>query len=338
MGDTGIETEMMRRAMRNAASVRSQTSPRPWVGAVVVSRDGEVFDGATEPAPGRHAEVVALDAAGTASRGATVVCTLEPCSHVATTGACADALVAAGVARVVVGVEDPDERVRGSGIARLREAGLDVSVGVGADDVRAQLAPYLVHRATGRPYVVLKLAATLDGRTAAPDGTSQWITGEAARVDAHRLRAESDAVLVGAGTVRADDPSLTVRHVEGRDPRRVVLGSAPASAKVRPALEWTGDVVELLDELGRRDVVQLLVEGGATVAHDLHAAGLVDHYVVYLAPALMGGDDGRALFAGSGARSIDDVWRGRIVDVVRLGDDLRIDLEPGPEPDTRSAV
>jgi diaminohydroxyphosphoribosylaminopyrimidine deaminase/5-amino-6-(5-phosphoribosylamino)uracil reductase len=224
--------------------------------------------------------------------------------------------------------------VQGTGVTRLRDAGIDVTVGVCAGDVTRQLAPYLKHRTTGRPYVVLKLAATLDGRTAAPDGTSQWITGEAARVDAHRLRAESDAVLVGAGTVRADDPSLTVRHVTGRDPLRVVLGRAPAGAKVQPALELDGDLGAVLDELGGRDVVQLLVEGGATVAHDLHAAGLVDRYVVYLAPALLGGDDGRALFAGPGASTIDDVWRGRIVDVSRLGDDVRIDVETKPAEST----
>ena len=327
---------MMRRAIRNAAAVRATTSPRPWVGAVVVTTDGEVFDGATETSPGRHAEVVALDAvtgggpnpsAAGAARGATVFSTLEPCSHLNVTGPCADALVDAEVGRVVVGIEDPDSRVRGSGIERLREAGIDVTVGVCADEVTSQLAPYLKHRSTGRPYVVLKLAATLDGRTAAPDGSSQWITGEAARVDAHRLRAESDAVIVGAGTVRADDPTLTVRHVSGRDPIRVVLGRAPEDAKVHPALELSGDLGVVLDELGGRGVLQAMVEGGATVAHDFHAAGLVDRYVVYLAPALMGGDDGRGLFAGAGAPSIDDVWRGRIVSVTQLGDDLRIDLE-----------
>src|SRR5205085_3253821 len=176
-------------------------------------------------------------AAGEAARGATLYCTLEPCSHVGRTGPCADAIVAAGVSRVVVGVVDPDPQVSGRGLARLRQAGVEVSVGAEADAVEDQLAPYLKHRRTGRPWVVLKLAATLDGRTAAPDGSSQWITGEPARADAHRLRAESDAVLVGAGTVRADDPSLTVRLAEGTDPRRVVLGhNTPPTAKVEPAL------------------------------------------------------------------------------------------------------
>ena len=318
----------MRRAIANAAAVRATTSPNPWVGAVLVTADGRAFDGATEPPPGRHAEVVALEAAGPdAARGSTVFVTLEPCSHTGRTGPCADALIAAGVSRVVVAVEDPDDRVRGQGVHRLRTTGLDVTVGVGADDVRAQLAPYLKHRTTGRPYVVLKLAATLDGRTAAPDGTSQWITGEAARTDAHRLRAESDAVIVGAGTVRTDDPSLTVRHVDGRDPLRVVLGHAPEDARVHPAIELTGDLGAVLDELGGRGVLQAMVEGGAAVAHDFHAAGLVDRYVLYVAPALFGGDDARGLFAGAGAQTIADVWRGRITSVVQLGDDLRIELE-----------
>lgn len=326
------DESMMRRAIRNAAAVRATTSPRPWVGAVLVTADGEVFDGATEPVPGRHAEVVVLDAAG-AVEGATVFTTLEPCSHTNVTAPCADALVGAGVARVVVGVEDPDTRVRGTGTQRLRDAGIEVTVGVCDAEVRRQLAPYLKHRSTGRPYVVLKLAASIDGRTAAPDGSSQWITGEAARVDAHRLRAESDAVIVGAGTVRADDPALTVRHVASsvhghpvRDPLRVVLGTAPEGAKVHPALELQGDLGGVLDELGGRGVLQVLVEGGAIVARDFHAAGLVDRYVIYLAPALFGGDDGRGLFAGPGAPTIDDVWRGRIESVERVGDDLRIEV------------
>jgi diaminohydroxyphosphoribosylaminopyrimidine deaminase/5-amino-6-(5-phosphoribosylamino)uracil reductase len=228
---------------------------------------------------------------------------------------------------VVIGFEDPDPQVAGRGIEQLREAGIEVDVGVCADEVRRQLAPYLKHRSTGRPWVVVKLAASLDGRTAAPDGTSQWITGDEARADAHRLRAESDAVLVGAGTVRADDPSLTVRHVEGPDPLRVVLGHAPDDAKVQPALELTGDLGEVLDLLGSKGVLQLLVEGGASVVHDFHAAGLVDRYVLYLAPALFGGDDGRGLFAGAGAPTIADIWRGRIVAVDQLGDDVKIELE-----------
>jgi diaminohydroxyphosphoribosylaminopyrimidine deaminase/5-amino-6-(5-phosphoribosylamino)uracil reductase len=209
-------------------------------------------------------------------------------------------------------------------------------MGMCESEIRAQLAPYIKHRRTGRPWVVLKLAATLDGRTAAPDGTSQWITGPLARRDVHRLRAESDAVLVGAGTVRADDPALTVRHVDGQDPLRVVLGRASCDRQVQPALELSGDLGAVLDELGRRGVTQLLVEGGATVAGEFHRAGLVDRYVVYLAPALFGGDDGRPLFSGPGASSIDELWRGRVVSVERLGPDLRVELSPDPDPDRDS--
>lgn len=317
----------MARALELAASVRTATSPNPWVGAVLVAADGRRFEGATCPPGGPHAEVVALSAAGKAASGATLYVTLEPCAHHGRTPPCVDAIVAAGVSRVVVALEDPDPAVSGRGIARLREAGIAVEVGRGAAAAAELLAPYLKHRRTGRPWVVLKLAATLDGRTAAPDGTSRWITGEAARRDAHRLRAESDAVLVGAGTVRADDPELTVRHVAGRDPLRVVLGSAPPGARVHPCVELTGELGDVLDELGRRGVLQLLVEGGPAVAGAFHRAGLVDRYVLYLAPALFGGDDARAMFSGAGAGTIDDVWRGRILSVTRLGEDLRVELE-----------
>jgi diaminohydroxyphosphoribosylaminopyrimidine deaminase/5-amino-6-(5-phosphoribosylamino)uracil reductase len=319
----------MHRAIANAAGVRATTSPNPWVGAVLVAADGRTFDGATEPPGSRHAEIVALHAAGLdAARGSTVYVTLEPCAHQGRTGPCAEALVAAGVARVVVAVEDPDPNVAGQGVARLRDAGIEVEVGVAADSVSTQLAPYLKHRRTGRPWVVLKLASTLDGRTAAPDGSSRWITGPEARADAHRLRAESDAVLVGAGTVRADDPELTVRDAPAPrgDPLRVVLGSAPAGARIHPCLELSGDLGDVLDQLGAKDVVQLLVEGGAGVAGAFHRAGLVDRYVLYLAPALQGGDDAPGLFAGPGAATIDDVWRGRIVAVEQLGSDLRVEL------------
>ncbi|MET0326137.1 MAG: bifunctional diaminohydroxyphosphoribosylaminopyrimidine deaminase/5-amino-6-(5-phosphoribosylamino)uracil reductase RibD [Ilumatobacteraceae bacterium] len=320
----------MRAAIAAASNVRTTTSPNPWVGAVVVDASGEIIGtGATQPPGGAHAEREALRHAGPSARRATLVTTLEPCNHTGRTPPCTEAVVAAGIARVVVGVEDPDPLVAGQGIAALRAAGIDVVVGVEADAVAAQLAPYLVHRRTGRPYVVLKLAASVDGRTAAPDGTSQWITGEAARTDAHRLRAESDAVLVGAGTVRADDPSLTVRHVDGRDPLRVVLGRAPGGARIHPCLELGGDLGAVLDELGGRGVLQVLVEGGATVAHAFHAAGLVDRYVVYLAPAVFGGDDALGLFRGPAAPTIGALARGRFTSVSPLGDDVRLDLEMG---------
>jgi diaminohydroxyphosphoribosylaminopyrimidine deaminase / 5-amino-6-(5-phosphoribosylamino)uracil reductase len=325
------DVEHMGRAMQLAASVRSATTPNPWVGAVLVTADGStvVGEGATAPPGGAHAEVTALRQAGEAARGTTLYTTLEPCSHHGRTPPCIEAIIDAGVVRVVVGVEDPDPQVAGRGLAALTAAGVDVTLGVAAAEVSDQLAPYLKHRTTGQPWVVLKMAASLDARTAAPDGTSRWITGEEARRDVHRLRAESDAVLVGAGTVRADDPELTVRlgdGVEHPQPLRVVLGRAPGGARVHPALELSGDLGQVLDELGRRGVLQVLVEGGARVAHDFHAAGLVDRYVLYLAPVFFGGDDARPLFSGPGAGTIDDVWKGRLVSVERLGDDLRVEV------------
>ncbi|MEQ1787255.1 MAG: bifunctional diaminohydroxyphosphoribosylaminopyrimidine deaminase/5-amino-6-(5-phosphoribosylamino)uracil reductase RibD [Acidimicrobiales bacterium] len=326
-----VDSQRMDRALSLAASVRALTPPNPWVGCVIEAVDGARFEGATSAAGGPHAEAAALAAAADHDlRGATAWVTLEPCSHHGRTPPCADALLAVGVRRVVVAIEDPNPVVAGAGLARLRDAGVQVELGLAAAAATDLLAPYLHHRRTGRPYVVLKLASSLDGRTAAPDGSSQWITGAEARADAHALRAESDAVIVGAGTVRADDPSLTVRDADAPrgDPLRVVLGHAPEDAKVHPCLEHDGPLDGLLDDLGAKGHLQVLVEGGAAVAHAFHAAGLVDQYVLYLAPALFGGDDARGLFAGAGAATIADVWRGSIRSVTPLGDDLRIDLYP----------
>lgn len=346
------EIEAMAVALAAAADARGRTSPNPWVGCAVLappatSHQGRVAVslgsgsdgtrivgvGATEPPGGAHAEVVALGQAGDQARGSTVVTTLEPCAHHGRTPPCVDALVAAGVARVVVGILDPDDQVAGRGVEALRHAGIDVEVGLAAAEVERQLAPYLKHRRTGRPWVVLKLAATLDGRIAAPDGSSKWLTGEAARNDVHRLRSESDAILVGAGTIRADDPALTVRGSDGRpatdhQPVRVVLGAAPADARVHPSLALHGPPEDVLDELGRRQVLQVMIEGGAHVAHQFHAAGLVDRYVVYLAPALFGGDDAVPMFAGPGSPDMSRLWRGKLVDMVRLGDDIKVELAP----------
>jgi len=334
----------MLRAVDAAARVRGRTSPNPWVGAVVVppastGTPSVWFTGATAPPGGPHAEVTALAAAGERARGATLYVTLEPCAHQGRTPPCVDAIMAAGVTRVVVGMTDPDPLVDGRGIAVLHDAGVEVEVGIEAATVAEQLAPYVAHRRTGRPWVVLKLAASLDGRIAAPDGTSRWITGEEARLDAHRLRAVSDAVVVGAGTVRADDPALTVRLPEGdlqfrgpdEQPLRVVLGHAPPGSAIVPALEAHGPLDAVLDDLGARGIVQVLVEGGATVAHDVHARGLVDRYVLYLAPALFGGDDARPLFAGPGVATMADLWRGKVLSVTSLGDDIRVEFAPpGP--------
>jgi len=327
------DAEYMGRAIENAAHARLVSPPNPWVGAVVVN-GSRVHDGWTQRIGSDHAEKVALAAAGDDAQGATLYTTLEPCNHHGRTPPCTDAIIAAGIARVVVAIEDPDPLVAGQGLERLREAGIEVVVGVGSAPVKRQLAVYLHHRNTGRPWVILKLAASLDGRSAAPDGSSQWITGPEARADGHALRAVSDAILVGAGTLRIDDPKLTVRdydppaglNLDDVQPMRVVLGKAPADAAAQPVVELSGDLGDVLDELGRRGVMQLLVEGGAMVTGAFHQAGLVDAYVIYLAPAIFGGDDGLAMFRGNGAPTIDDVWRGRIVNVTQLGADLRIEL------------
>jgi diaminohydroxyphosphoribosylaminopyrimidine deaminase/5-amino-6-(5-phosphoribosylamino)uracil reductase len=322
--------DYMMKAIEAASLVRLRTSPNPWVGCVIVTANGQVFVGATEAPGGRHAEVVALDAVRAAlsdTQGATVFTTLEPCSHHGRTGPCTEALISAGVSRVVSATIDPDQLVGGQGFAALRSAGITVDIGLCADLVTEQLRPYLHHRITGRPFVILKLASTLDGRTAAVDGSSQWITGEAARTAAHQLRAESDAIVVGAGTVRRDNPTLTTRLVDGPSPRRVVLGKAPEHANVHPCLEWDKSICELLDSLGNEGVLQLMVEGGATVASSFHQQNLVDRYVLYVAPAFMGGKDGAPLFNGESAPSMQQLWRGTLRNVRQLGSDIEVTID-----------
>ena len=336
-----LDEQMMSRSLELADDARTVSPPNPWVGCVIRTLEGRIFEGSTERPGGRHAEIVALDearAAGADVRGATAYTTLEPCSHVGRTGPCAAALIEAGVARVVSAIADPDPRVTGGGFELLRSSNVDVVVGCLAEDARRQLRPYIHHRTTGRPFVVLKIASTVDGRIAAADGSSKWITGDEARSQAHRLRAHSGAIIVGAGTIRADDPSLTTRHVDGPSPRRIVLGRAPADARVHPCEEWTGSLDELLDRLGSEGVLQVLVEGGARVAAAFHGARLVDRYVLHLAPALMGGDDALGMLAGLDGRSMSDVWRGRFTEVRRLGGDLEIVIEPivgDPDPSSR---
>jgi diaminohydroxyphosphoribosylaminopyrimidine deaminase / 5-amino-6-(5-phosphoribosylamino)uracil reductase len=235
--------ELMATAATLAESARFVTPPNPWVGCVLVS-DGEIVGrGATGTFPaGLHAEAAALLDAGDRARGATAYVTLEPCNHTGNTPPCTEALITAGVAEVVVAIEDPDPRVKGTGIDRLRAADIDVTVGVGADLVARSLAPYLHQRATGRAFALLKTAMSLDGRTAAADGTSQWITGEEARADAHRIRAESQAIVVGPGTARADRPRLTVRGYDElitRQPLRVLLDARGRVAADGPLFDVT---------------------------------------------------------------------------------------------------
>ena len=325
---TTNDERMMRLAVDTACTARLRSRPNPWVGAVVVAQNGEVFTGATLEPGNAHAEIVALNAAAHHAQSATLFSTLEPCNHTGRTGPCTQAIIDAGVSRVVVGTLDPDSKVSGSGVQHLRDAGLTVDVGVLEQEVKQQLAAYLHHRATGRPFVVLKMASTIDGRIAATDGSSKWITGETARKRVHQLRAESDAIVVGAGTVRADDPSLTVRDADGPSPQRIVLGTIDASAKVHPCTQWTGTLPDLLDTLGKEGVVQLLVEGGARVAASFHRERLINQYIMHIAPVIAGGDNAAGVFAGPAASTMADMWRGRIVSTTNLDGDIEIILEP----------
>ena len=320
--------DMMRRADELGKSVRRSTPPNPWVGAVVVNHDGVIVgEGATEPPGGRHAEIVALEQAGDRARGATLFVTLEPCCHHGRTGPCTEAVIAAGISNVVIGLVDPDSRVAGQGVAALRASGLEVTV---CDDalVRESLAPYLHHRRTGRPFVVAKVAATLDGAIAMQDGSSQWITSAEARYDGHELRADSQVVIVGAGTVRTDDPTLTARLRDGVvEPRRVVLGAIPDGARVLPAESFSGDLGELLTRLGQDDVLQVLIEGGPRVIGPALADGLVDRVVWYAAPAFAGLETARPALASLRTSTLEQLRRGRIVSVRLVGDDVRLEVE-----------
>ena len=339
MTATPTELRAMARARELGAAVLGRTSPNPPVGAVVLDAHGAVVgEGATSPPGGPHAEVHALRQAGGRARGGTAVVTLEPCAHSGRTGPCTGALLAAGVVRVVVAVPEPTQQA-GGGAQRLRDAGVDVVTGVEQDAAeQGALAAWLTGVRKHRPFVVWKVAATLDGRVAAADTTSRWITGDEARAAVHRLRATCDAVLVGSSTVLADDPQLTVRNPDGTDaerqPLRVVAdrrGRVPAGARVlddaAPAhVSRAAGPAELLAELYDRDVRRVLLEGGPQLAAAFLRAGLVDEAVVHLAPKLLGA--GPALVGDLGIRTIQDALVLDVVDVTLLGGDVAVRLRP----------
>jgi diaminohydroxyphosphoribosylaminopyrimidine deaminase/5-amino-6-(5-phosphoribosylamino)uracil reductase len=257
--------------------------------------------------------------AGADVHGATLYSTLEPCSHTGRTGPCTAAIIAAGITCVVSAISDPDEHVAGSGFDALRAADIEVITDVLFDEVSEQLAPYLHHRRTGRPFVMLKMATTLDARTAIPNGP-RWITGEDARVRVHQLRAESDAIVVGSGTIAVDDPELTVR--------RIVLSrsdSVHATAKVQPCEVWSGSLDTLLDSLGNQGVIQLMVEGGATIATAFHEQHLINRYVFHIAPIVSGSENAPGVFAGEEPLPLTDC---HLVSAIALGADLEIVMEP----------
>src|SRR5450631_547464 len=326
----------MRRAIELAERGLATTSPNPIVGCVLVGATGDVIgEGFHVRAGAAHAEVVALTAAAGLARGATAFVTLEPCRHVGRTGSCAQALIAAGVVRVVFAVADPDPIAAG-GAAVLRAAGIGVEAGLLAAEAAHANAAWLHRTRTGRPFVTWKYAATLDGRVAAADGTSRWITGEAARHDVHLLRARSDAIVVGTGTVLADDPRLDVRVPGATNlnrPLRVVVGhrEVPPASKVlddsAPTVLLTDhDPKSVLAHLSERGIVSVLLEGGPTLAGAFVADGLVDRVVAYLAPALLGA--GPAALGDAGIETLAGVLKLHIDAVDVIGDDIRIIATP----------
>lgn len=353
----------MARALELARGAVGRTSPNPPVGAVVVRQGRIVGEGATEPPGGPHAEVVALREAGQLARGATIYVTLEPCSHYGRTPPCAGALIEAGVAKVVFSLLDPDQKVDGKGEEMLRAAGVETERGNGEEESSKVLEGFLKHRKTGRPLVVVKYAASLDGKIAAASGDSRWLSGPATRAWAHEMRTHIDAIMVGVSTVLIDNPQLTARPegVEAeRQPLRVVVDSrgrtppqagvlgpeaktllattAAAPAEWRLAVSERGaEVVELpagpdrrvslphlLDELGRRGVLILLVEGGGVLHGSFFDQRLVDKLHAVIAPMVIGASRAPAAVEGQGAERMRDAVRLRDITVERLGEDVLV--------------
>jgi len=340
---------------------RGTTSPNPMVGAVVV-RDGKIVGSGYHQAAGMpHAEVIALRQAGEKARGAVLYVNLEPCAHRGRTGPCADAIIRAGVRRVVAAMEDPNPLVSGKGFQKLAAAGIEVRSGVLEENARRLNEAYIKYITTGRPFVIVKTAVTADGKTATRTGHSRWITGEKARAFVHRLRHNSDAIAVGIGTVLRDNPLLTARPEGGggRDPLRVIVDSrarlpldarvinpasrAPTLLAVTPAapedklraLEERGveilvlperegrvDLEALLRKLGEREVCQLLVEGGGSLNYSLLEAGLVDKLMLFIAPLIVGGRESPTSFDGAGVARLEEAWRLRDVEIKQYDGDL----------------
>jgi diaminohydroxyphosphoribosylaminopyrimidine deaminase/5-amino-6-(5-phosphoribosylamino)uracil reductase len=358
-----VDDVFMRRALELAERGRGLVSPNPLVGAVLV-KSGEVVGEGWHEGPGRpHAEVVAIEAAGERARGADLYVSLEPCSHFGRTPPCAPQVAASGVARVVAALDDPNPLVNGEGFAHLRRSGVDVRVGVLADQARRQNEAFLKHVRTRMPFVTLKMAASLDGKAAARDGSSRWITGEEARAEVHRMRAAVDAILVGAGTAFRDDPSLTVRDPEyrGGPKLRVVVdgrGIVPETHRVfsdglAPSIVATSEgaprerrdawrragaevlvlddagsslvpLEQLLAELGKRDVQHVLIEGGPTIAWEAVQRNLVDKVVLFFAPVLVGGEAAPSVLMGGGTPTIGDAVPLELSEVTRVGGDFKV--------------
>jgi diaminohydroxyphosphoribosylaminopyrimidine deaminase / 5-amino-6-(5-phosphoribosylamino)uracil reductase len=316
--------EYVELALELAERGRGTTKPNPVVGAVLV-RDGDVVGrGWHERAGGPHAEIVALEAAGESAHGATLYTTLEPCAHQGRTPPCVDALEAAGVMRVVAAAEDPNPKANGQGFEKLRAAGIKVELveGDAATRARRQNEAYRTWVAQGRPFVTYKAAMTLDGRLAAAGGDARWVSGKESRQLVHELRAASDAVAVGTGTVDADSPALTARDVEApRQPRRLAFGRGPLPEGSELEL-CSGSLENELARLAEEEVQSLLLEGGPTLAGAFLRADLIDKLVLFVAPKVIGGDDAPPLFAGPGVRSLGDAASITSLEASRVGQDL----------------
>jgi diaminohydroxyphosphoribosylaminopyrimidine deaminase/5-amino-6-(5-phosphoribosylamino)uracil reductase len=366
-----VDEKLMRLALRLAAKGRGKTSPNPMVGAVVVRGNRIIGRGYHHKAGAPHAEVLALRQAGDRARGATLYLNLEPCSHFGRTPPCTQAILQAGIRRVVAGMKDPNPLVAGKGIRRLRRAGVQVDMGILAAECRELNAPFCKYITTGRPFIILKAACSLDGKIATGSGDSRWISSEESRRYVHHLRLHVDAVMVGSGTVLKDDPLLTVRLPRGESylqPLRVIVDSRlripPSCQLVRTAeryptlvattkkaspakiqrLEkanvevWAGEsdhrgrvrLSALAEELGRRGIVSLLLEGGATLNASALREGIVDRLLIFFAPKIIGGQNAPGFFGGEGVSRMRDAKPLRILRTGRIGPDIMVEasLEP----------
>ena len=355
----------MSEALNEGLKGRYIAPPNPWVGCVIVKHGQVIARGHTQSFGKPHAEVMALKAAGEEAKGATAYVTLEPCPNFGNTPPCTEALIDAGIEKVVIGILDPDPSVRGKGVAKLQQAGIEVEVGTRSEEVRASLLPYCHHRETGLPFCILKAAISMDGKIAARDGSSIWITGKKAREDVHLMRARSQAILVGTTTVLEDSPKLTVRDVdieEFNPPLRIFLDARGRirpkgvlfDTKIAPTMVVTSNQVsetrkqewidcgcevvimpmnenqsglnlkKLLEFLGKRGILQLLVEGGSKIFTSLIEDKLVNRLTLYMGSCLLGAE-GVSLFSKLRLENIDDAIRMHLKDFTRFGKDIRLD-------------
>ncbi|MDP2681229.1 MAG: bifunctional diaminohydroxyphosphoribosylaminopyrimidine deaminase/5-amino-6-(5-phosphoribosylamino)uracil reductase RibD [Deltaproteobacteria bacterium] len=360
------KSKIMQTAIALARKGIGKTSPNPAVGAVIVKNGRIIGKGYHKKAGRAHAEINALKQAGIKAKGAEMYVTLEPCNHFGRTPPCADAIIKAGIKKVFIGMKDPNPLVAGTGIRRLRSAGMDVEVDILEDECRGINEAYMKYITTKTPFVTLKLASTLDGKIATSTGESKWITGEIARRFAHRMRREADAVMVGIGTVLKDNPELTTRLVKGKDPIRIVVDSKlriPVNAKVLntqrggiiiattkergqgsggrgrkikkieakgaeilalPSKTGEVDLKTLMKELGKREITNLIIEGGPTIAAASLKDGIVDKITIFYAPRILG-KEGLPMIEGLGIRRLKDAVSLSRLECKRLGEDILVE-------------